>query len=599
MKVSKILDSNYIKYFLFYYRRLTYRIPVLLTIKAFIAFIDGLGLALFVPIFQIAEAGDSSGESLGNLAFLVDFFNKAGIKLSVNNLLLFMLGLFFLKGAINYAASLYYARIRVNFVKETRINLIDGICKVSYPGFVNIDLGRLQNIITTEIYKAIGAFSSFISTLQYGIMVLGYLFLTFLSNFQFAFLVTIAGLLSNLIFRIINKKVETTSLRQSVAGHDLQGKSLETIWNYKYLKATDLISNYRTKLVYVINEIMKLSWRMGKLSAFASSIREPIMLFFICAIIFIQVNFMNVSIMSIALSLILFLRTLSCLLSVQSNWLGFLADSGGIHTISGLSDEFEENIESKIDNKIDDIKESIQFENVTFAYAPHLPEVLNNINLTIKKHQTIAFVGESGSGKTTLVNMLAGLLMPVSGQIKIDGIPLTNNLVKSFRQHLGYITQEPVVFNTSLFNNITFHDPKNESTIKKFQEALEKTALISMVEKLPQKEDSLLGDNGVLISGGQKQRVSIARELYRDCSLLIMDEATSALDTENELIIQANINNLKGKYTIVIIAHRLSTVKSADIIYLLDKGKIEAYGNFEELKNKSVKFKRMVELQEF
>jgi subfamily B ATP-binding cassette protein MsbA len=120
-----------------------------------------------------------------------------------------------------------------------------------------------------------------------------------------------------------------------------------------------------------------------------------------------------------------------------------------------------------------------------------------------------------------------------------------------------------------------------------------------MVENFPDKEDTLLGDNGILISGGQKQRISIARELYRDCSLLIMDEATSALDTENELTIQTNINELKGKYTIIIIAHRLSTVKSADVIYLLDKGKIEAFGNFEELKNISQRFRKMVELQEF
>jgi len=128
---------------------------------------------------------------------------------------------------------------------------------------------------------------------------------------------------------------------------------------------------------------------------------------------------------------------------------------------------------------------------------------------------------------------------------------------------------------------------------------MEKTALTETVSKMPLKEDTLLGDNGVLISGGQKQRVSIARELYRDCSILLMDEATSALDSENEGIIQSNISALKGKHTIIIIAHRLSTIKNADIIYLLDKGEIVASGSFTELQAKSPRFRKMVELQEF
>jgi len=293
------------------------------------------------------------------------------------------------------------------------------------------------------------------------------------------------------------------------------------------------------------------------------------------------------------------MRALNNLLSVQTNWQGFLTSSGGIHTVNNLYMELEMNVESDINEGVSAFKEGIEFEHVTFAYAPNLPIVLNDISLYIKKNQTVAFVGRSGSGKTTMVNMLTGLLIPNSGEIKVDGITLTPARVKNFRKQIGYITQEPVVFNDTVFNNITFHEPKNEETLAKFRDTLEQTTLTSMVENLPEKEDSLLGDNGILISGGQKQRISIARELYRNCSLLLMDEATSALDTENELVIQSNINALKGKYTIVIIAHRLSTVKNADVIYLLDKGKIEAFGHFEELKEKSPRFKKMVELQDF
>lgn len=595
----KKIGLNQIKYFKFYWQRLKWRIPLLLCISGIITFLDGIGLALFVPLFQVAESGDTSDNLLGSLAFVVKFFNDLNIDITIGNLLIFMLLLFSSKGIINFVSKFYMVRIRVNFMKKTRIQLIDGMCNISYPGFVNIDLGRMQNVLTAEIGKAVNAFSAFFSTLQYIIMLSGYLTLAFLTNFRFALVITGAGILSNFIFRIINKKVETSSLFQSLIGNSLYGKILETVWNFKYLKATDLVSKYRKKLITLTNEVEGLNMKMGKLNAISSSIREPIMMLLICGIIFVAVTFMDVKIMSIALSLLFFMRALNSLLSVQMNWQGFLTNSGSIHLVNDLHEEFDKNVESAISENVEDFKKEIEFEHVTFAYAPHLPIVLNDINLTVKKNQTIAFVGESGSGKTTIVNMLTGLLFPNAGQIKIDSKPLTAAMVKSFRQHIGYITQEPVVFNDSVFNNVTFLDPKNNDTLAKFRDTLEKTTLTSMVENLPDKEDSMLGDNGVLISGGQKQRISIARELYRSCSLLLMDEATSALDTENELIIQSNINQLKGKYTIVIIAHRLSTVKNADVIYLLNKGKIEACGTFEELKEKSPRFKKMVELQEF
>ena len=141
-----------------------------------------------------------------------------------------------------------------------------------------------------------------------------------------------------------------------------------------------------------------------------------------------------------------------------------------------------------------------------------------------------------------------------------------------------------------------FRSAENEA---RFWDVIGKTALTETIKRMPGKENALLGDNGILISGGQKQRISIAREMFRDCSLLLMDEATSALDSENERIIQSNINALKGMYTIVIIAHRLSTVRNADEIYLLENGVITSSGTFDELVSKSPRFRKMVELQEF
>jgi subfamily B ATP-binding cassette protein MsbA len=215
----------------------------------------------------------------------------------------------------------------------------------------------------------------------------------------------------------------------------------------------------------------------------------------------------------------------------------------------------------------------------------------------VPKKSTIALVGESGAGKTTLANMIAGLIRPDTGELFIDGIPMQQYNLNTYRDKVGYISQEPVVFNDSIFNNITFWAEPTPENMKRFNEVLRMASLGAYVDSLPEKELTRLGDSGILISGGQRQRISIARELYKDTEVLIFDEATSALDSETEKIIQENIEQLRGTYTIILIAHRLSTIKEADTIYLLEKGKVTASGSFDEMVHKSTRFKKMVSLQ--
>src|SRR5690554_5091930 len=214
------------------------------------------------------------------------------------------------------------------------------------------------------------------------------------------------------------------------------------------------------------------------------------------------------------------------------------------------------------------------------------------------KNQSVAFVGESGSGKTTLVNLISGLLKPNKGQVKIDGTNLDELKKSSYQSRIGYIAQEPVIFNDTIFNNVTFWAEPTEENKTKFYEAITKASIAEFIGTLKNKENTLLGNNGINLSGGQKQRISIARELYKDIDILILDEATSALDSETEKEIQTNIDALKGNYTILIIAHRLSTIKNTDMVYLMDKGKIVGQGNFAQLAQNSERFRKMVELQE-
>jgi subfamily B ATP-binding cassette protein MsbA len=225
--------------------------------------------------------------------------------------------------------------------------------------------------------------------------------------------------------------------------------------------------------------------------------------------------------------------------------------------------------------------------------------VLDTINLQINKNETVAFVGESGSGKTTLVNILAGLLPADNGMVYIDGIDRNSIDIRTYQNKIGYITQDPVIFSDTIFNNVTLWAEPNDLNQNRFEESIKKAAIDTFIAEQPMGSKTVLGNDGVNLSGGQKQRISIARELFKNIDILIMDEATSALDSETEKAIQESIDALKGKYTLLMVAHRLSTIQNADRIVLMSHGKIQKIGSFKELIHTSPMFNKMVKLQGF
>ncbi len=282
-------------------------------------------------------------------------------------------------------------------------------------------------------------------------------------------------------------------------------------------------------------------------------------------------------------------------MALQEQWNKFLGVSGSMDNMTEFTNELRKNKERNGNLKFDSFKDKIILKNIHFNYDD--TSIINGLDLEIPKNETIAIIGESGSGKSTLMNLLSGLLIPSKGEMLVDGKNIHEIDLNSFRRRIGYIAQEAPVFNDTVFNNITFWAEKTPENVEKFKKAIKKAALYDFVFSLQEKEDEILGNNGINISGGQKQRLSIARELYKDVDFLFMDEATSALDGETEAAIQSNIDHLKGQYTIVIIAHRLATIKNADRIVLLKNGKINAMGSFQELLKTSGDFRQMTELQ--
>lgn len=226
---------------------------------------------------------------------------------------------------------------------------------------------------------------------------------------------------------------------------------------------------------------------------------------------------------------------------------------------------------------------SIEFRNVRFAYRDSEEDVLKDVNFVLKKGSITALMGRSGAGKTTIADLLLGFLEPSSGEILIDSIPLTGENLSGWHQSLGYIPQEPLILNDSVRENLRrFHPDATEADMV---EALKKAQAWEVVEKLPQGLDTLLGDAGVRLSGGERQRVVLARVLMNNPRLIVMDEATSALDYESETAIRKAIRELNDQVTVLIIAHRLATVRTADYAIVLENGTVTENGKLNELVN--------------
>ena len=245
--------------------------------------------------------------------------------------------------------------------------------------------------------------------------------------------------------------------------------------------------------------------------------------------------------------------------------------------------------------RINDFKESIEFKNVSFKYAEKY--VLKNINLTIKKGQTVALVGQSGSGKSTLVDLLPRFWDVQEGEILIDGVNIKDYKLTDLRTLMGNVNQESILFNDTIANNISFGVENAE--ISAIEDAAKVANALDFVKEKDGGFDYIVGDRGGKLSGGQRQRLSIARAVLKNPPIMILDEATSALDTESEKLVQGALTNLMKNRTSIVIAHRLSTIKNADLICVLSDGEIVEQGKHEELLLQNGTYKKLCDLQTF
>lgn len=587
MKLFKDLIS-YSRLFVNYIGNRTYLIFIL-TLFAGVA--ETFGLVMLIPLIQILFSEEAPTDATGQ--FVIEFINKILLFIGLENEttgILLAIGIsFFFKGLLLFLALGYAAILRADLLYELKAKLYVRYGQMSYEYYSSKDTGYFTNAINEQITRAVQAFKSFCRLGVQIVTAIIYMMVAIFISWKMGLFASVAGVLVLVFFKKLSESVKDMSRRTAIENGYLTDLLIQMLHGFKYLTATNQTKNTEEKVFASTKRLTRYHKRTGIANAFTQAIQEPVALLLILAIIFLQVSIFGDPLAPLLVSLVLFYRGINAAVGVQALWQGTLEFIGSMELVD---EEFQNQSKNKDQNGNQKVKdfETISANNLIFRYgnksSATSDAVISGISFEIKKNSVTAFVGESGAGKSTIIDLIAMIHKPSSGTLSIDGISSDKIDYTSWRRNIGYVSQDPVVFNDTIENNIALSSGislSNSEVHESVKEAAKLAQIHEVIQDLPDKYKTIVGDRGMRLSGGQKQRLCIARELYRKPKILLLDEATSALDSESQNLIQMSLDTLKGLVTVIIISHRFSTIKSADNIFVLDQGKIVEEGSFKEL----------------
>lgn len=579
------------KYVLIFQNYLGYRIYIILGLTIVAGIAESFGILMLLPLFEGLDSFSASTEEKSQINnYINQFLAYFNLDNSIVALLVIISVTFLIKGLLTFFSLAYSSKLRGRFLALLKKSMFHSIKNIQYSYFSKRDTGNLINIINEQVNRAMQSFY-YLSLLGAQLInSITYLSLALFVSWRFGLMAIVAGIFLIIIFKTLSSFVRDISRNFASENGNLSKLLIQAIQAFKYISSTNQIDKLQDKIHTSISSLATFQVQTGVAAALINAIREPVAVFFIMIIVIIQVIFLEEPIAPMMVAIVFFHRGLSSIVMTQQNWQSCLEFIGSMELVN---DEFNLLNSHKEENgsiQMKDFSRNITFQNAGFTYDKGLDNVINNLSMKIAINTSIALVGESGAGKSTLADIVTLMLKPTEGDLFIDDINGNEIDNASWRKQIGYVSQEAIIFDDTIANNICLWvgDLENDPDLSsKIISAAKKANLHQFIETLPEGYSTQVGDRGIKLSGGQRQRLFIARELFRKPNLLILDEATSALDSESEKAIQKSIDDLKGKMTIIIIAHRLSTITNVDTIYVLNKGVIAEKGSFFELKNDS------------
>ncbi|MDT8394135.1 MAG: ABC transporter ATP-binding protein [Bacteroidales bacterium] len=532
---------------------------------------------------------------------LSDIIQTQGQMQALLTICFVLLGTFFLRNMARFMSMFFMANVRIGSVKDIRNEVFKKILVLPLAFYHTRKKGDIIARVTTDVQEVEYSIMNYLEMIiRDPITIIAYFaFLLSMSPSLTLFVMIVLPVTGYLIGRI-----GRTLRRQSKVGQSRLAGMLstieESIGGLRIIKAFNAIMFMDRKFTDQNEWYAKISLKIYRRRDLSSPLSE-----FLSSVVIITVLWFGGGLVLGENSpisgevFITYIVIFSQIIPPAKTFAtGYYSIQKGLASADRIFDilDAEEVIEEKKDAiAIKDFTQKIEYKNVTFRYEDE--NVLKNINLKIEKGRIIALVGQSGGGKSTLVDLLPRFYDTVEGEILIDGVNLKEYKIDDVRGLMGIVTQESILFNDTVFNNIAFG--KTNVSEEDVIEAAKVANAHEFISKMPKGYQTNIGDRGTKLSGGQKQRISIARAVLRNPPILIMDEATSALDTESERLVQDALAKVMSNRTSIVIAHRLSTIKFADEIIVLQKGEIVERGNHNALIKANGIYKKLHELQTF
>ncbi len=567
-----------------------------LTVLGFLStLLEGIGINAAIPIYSfITGTGSKANDIISKL--IVKFFNFFHLNYSLKFLFIFVCFLLIFRVLILLLSNYIKIRIAAVYEEKTRIKLFKLTAEANWQFLLKQKLGYLDTILITNVQYG----SLLLQYISNSLMIIASLvvFLLVAINISwFITLITIAlGGVVFFIFKPFLYKTRSLSREREKINRLTAHHVNENILGMKTIKVMSAGGNIIDKAREYFEKLRELAIKTTFLSIITDALIQPIGLFFVFIIFAISYKTNSFNFAALAAIIYLISRIFTYTQQLQSTLYAAVTAVPYVQKMLDYSDDVLKHRE--IDNGASSFKfeDSLELKHIGFNYVDG-KNVLADVNFILKKGEMVGLIGPSGAGKTTIVDIMLRLFNPVKGEILLDGKNIDEIHLDEWRKNIGYVSQDIFLKNDTIANNIKFYS--GSITDQKMEQAAKMANIDEFIQSCPEKYGTVIGERGLLLSAGQRQRIIIARILARQPKILILDEATSALDNESEVQIQGVIENLKNKVTVLLIAHRLSTVMNCTKLLVLQEGEIKEQGSpFELLKDKNSYFYKVSNIRQ-
>ena len=553
-----------------------------------------------IPFSQITSLESFLDIAKNNIyAYIESLINQHGASTALMLLGIYLIVMTLLKTLSAFLASASLVPIRTGILRDIRNTIYHKITSLHLGYFSHEKKGDIISRMTNDVVEIEASIIASLETIfKNPIMILLYLIVLFTMSWRLTIFVLILLPISGLLIGRIGKSLK----RKSLLGQQLSGELIaqieETLGGLRIIKAFNAEAKLNHRF-HSLNESIRHTFNRIHTRYFLA---HPVSEFLGTAVIAILLWYGGYLILSgnggitapeFIYYLVIFYSIINPFKELSRAGYSIQKGMASLQRIDAILDAQNPIIEAQNPQSISSFNNEIQFHNVSFRYANDW--VLRNVNLTIRKGQTIALVGQSGSGKSTLADLIPRFYDTAEGYISIDGTDIKQLKIRDLRHLMGNVNQEAILFNDTIYNNITFG--VEHATQSEVEQAARIANAHDFIMATPDGYQTNIGDRGSRLSGGQRQRISIARAILKNPPILILDEATSALDTESERLIQDAIEHLMQNRTAIVIAHRLSTIKSADLICVLHDGEIIEQGTHDQLIALNGQYKKLYDMQ--